>query len=191
MGSRLTVGGAWLVPNVRGDVAALLASGQTSVSDAYRYDPYGVLLASLGTTTNPYRFQGRLLETTSGQYDFAARQYDPAIAAFTSLNTVLGRAANPISLNRYLYAHANPTSMIDPDGHAACRYADDCADIGDSGRLDALRKAVTSAEVEVNRTRAGLAWVQGHYDRARAKALEPCAFARYGADGDELCAGWR
>lgn len=39
MGDRLTVGGAWLVPNVRGDIAALLDAGQTSVSDAYRYDP--------------------------------------------------------------------------------------------------------------------------------------------------------
>jgi hypothetical protein len=44
-GARLTVGGAWLVPTVRGDVAALLDPGQTSVSDAYRYDPYGITLA--------------------------------------------------------------------------------------------------------------------------------------------------
>ena len=157
MGDRLTVGGAWLVPNVRGDVAALLDAGQTSVaalldagqtsvSDAYRYDPYGVLLASLGTTTNPYRFQGRLLEATSGQYDFGARQYDPAIAAFTSLDTVLGKAANPISLNRYLYAHANPESMIDPDGHAACNYGlGDCEEIGAPSRVAALERAVTNA----------------------------------------------
>lgn len=32
MGDRLTVGGTWVVPNVRGDVAALLNSGQTAIS---------------------------------------------------------------------------------------------------------------------------------------------------------------
>jgi YD repeat-containing protein len=78
MGDRLTVGGAWTVPNVRGDVAALLNSAQTSISDAYRYDAFGVNLDAQGASTNPYRFQGRLLESTSGQYDFGARQYDPA-----------------------------------------------------------------------------------------------------------------
>jgi RHS repeat-associated protein len=119
MGDRLTVGGAWTVPNVRGDIAALLNTGQTAISDAYRYDPFGANLATAGATTNPYRFQGRLLESTSGQYDFGARQHDPAIAAFTSLDTVMGSAQNPISLNSYLCGHANPEAMIDPDGHRA------------------------------------------------------------------------
>jgi uncharacterized protein YuzE len=40
LGDRLTVGGAWLVPNVRGDVAALLDPTQSSVSDAYRCAPF-------------------------------------------------------------------------------------------------------------------------------------------------------
>jgi RHS repeat-associated protein len=117
LGDRLTVGGAWTLPNVRGDVAGLLNSNQTAITDAYRYDPFGVDLDSQGTSLNPYRFQGRLLEPTSGQYDFGARQYDPAIAAFTSLDTVLGAAQNPLSLNRYLYVWANPEVMIDLDGH--------------------------------------------------------------------------
>ena len=121
MGDRLTVGSSRLVPNVRGDVAALLDPAAATISDAYRYDPYGVTIATLGTSVNPYRFAGRLLEPTSGQYDFGARSYDPAIGAFTGLDSILGQAANPVSLNRYLYAWANPGSMIDPDGHAACR----------------------------------------------------------------------
>ena len=146
MGDRLTVGGTWLVPNVRGDVAALLDPTQTSISDAYRYDPFGVLLASLGTSVNPYRFQGRLLEPTSGQYDFGSRQYDPALAGFTSIDTVLGQAANPISLNRYLYTLADPESMIDPDGHAACNLGrEDCAEMAASSKLDALRAAAAAA----------------------------------------------
>jgi len=94
----------------------------TALHDAYRYDPFGVNLDTQGTTTNPYRFQGRLLESTSGQYDFGARQYDPAIAAFTSFDSVMGSAHDPISLNRYVYVHANPEAMIDPDGHWAEQF---------------------------------------------------------------------
>ena len=146
MDNRLTVGGAWLVPDVRGDVAALLDPSASTISDAYRYDPYGVPLATLGTSVNPYRFAGRLLEPTSGQYDFGARSYDPAIGAFTNLDTILGVAANPVSLNRYLYAWANPGSMIDPDGHAPCRYgADDCAELALAPRLAALSSAANAA----------------------------------------------
>ena len=102
MGDRLTVGGAWTIPTVRGDVAGLLNTAGSAITDAYRYDPFGVSLATAGVSVNPYRFQGRLLESTSGQYDFGARQYDPAIGAFTSLDTVMGSAQNPLSLNRYL-----------------------------------------------------------------------------------------
>ena len=89
-GARLTAGGAWTLPTIRGDTAALLNSAGTAISDAFRYDPFGVSLDVSGTSTNPYRFGGRLLESVSGQYDFGARQYDPAIGAFTSLDSVIG-----------------------------------------------------------------------------------------------------
>lgn len=76
-------------------MAGLLNSAQTAVSDAYRYDPFGVTPNTQGSSLNPYRFQGRLLESASGQSDFGAKQYDPAIAAVTSLDTVMGSAIGP------------------------------------------------------------------------------------------------
>ena len=36
-----------------------------------------------------------------------------------SFDSVSGSAQNPLTLNRYLYANANPATMVDPDGHAA------------------------------------------------------------------------
>jgi RHS repeat-associated protein len=156
MGDRLTVGGAWTIPNVRGDVAGLLNAAQTAVSDAYRYDPYGVNLDIQGSTTNPYRFQGRLLESTSGQYDFGARQYDPAIGAFTSLDTVMGAAQNPLTLNRYLYVHANPEVMIDPDGHRAEQF---------DSRAERDR-AIRSAQAAVAAARKDLAIAAAAYTQA-------------------------
>jgi hypothetical protein len=47
-----------------------------------------------------------------------ARDYAPATGTFTQLDSVQGTAANPLTMNRYLYVHANPATFIDPDGHA-------------------------------------------------------------------------
>ena len=52
-----------------------------------------------------------------------ARRYSPHLAGFTSLDTYAGRAHDPASLNRYLYAHANPATLIDPTGHGVVNDA--------------------------------------------------------------------
>jgi RHS repeat-associated protein len=72
-----------------------------------------------------WRFQGRILESADGStdlYDFQARSYDPSLGAFTSFDSVAGSAQNPLTLNRFLYANANPATLVDPDGHRAVLY---------------------------------------------------------------------
>jgi hypothetical protein len=49
-----------------------------------------------------------------------ARDYSPATGTFTSLDSVQGGAANPMTMNRYVYALANPATFVDPDGRATC-----------------------------------------------------------------------
>jgi hypothetical protein len=57
----------------------------------------------------------------------SARYYSPGLGAFTSIDSVMGGAQNPLSLNRYLYALANPATLQDPSGHYACSGNDpDC-----------------------------------------------------------------
>jgi RHS repeat-associated protein len=75
-----------------------------------------------GAVPTPWRYQGRLLESTPGGrdlYDLTARSYAPDLGAFTSLDSVAGSAQNPVSLDRYLYAAANPETLVDPTGHCA------------------------------------------------------------------------
>ena len=43
----------------------------------------------------------------------------PDLGTFTSLDTVSGSAQNPLSLNRYLYAEADPATLVNTDGHCA------------------------------------------------------------------------
>ena len=86
-----------------------------------------------GSITSPWRFGGRILESADGStdlYDFSARSYDPALGAFTSFDSVTGGAQNPLTLNRYLYANANPATLVDPTGHFAGDFDDERGLVG-------------------------------------------------------------
>jgi RHS repeat-associated protein len=93
-----------------------------AITDAYRYDGYGNTVATTGSSTNAWRYQGRLDISPSAVplYDAGARFYAPSLGVFTQADTVAGTAQDPASLNRYLYTAANPATLIDPDGHAYC-----------------------------------------------------------------------
>jgi RHS repeat-associated protein len=132
----------WLLYDLLGSVVASQAagSGTTSLVDALRYDAYGQTLGqhqATGSDLGP-RFRGLLdLAPTADRdvsgpgsdplYQMGARAYAPHLGTFTKLDTYAGRAQEPISLNRYLYAHANPATLIDPSGHAPCKAGKKCA----------------------------------------------------------------
>jgi RHS repeat-associated protein len=129
------------VPDLHGNVVAAIGPDATFVN-AYRYDPYGQTVATWTATTGsvkmPWRYQGRILEsagtsTSTDLYDFQARSYDPSLGGFTSLDSVAGSAQNPLTLNRYLYANANPATLVDPDGH--CNSDDNYSGCGIDNQL--------------------------------------------------------
>jgi RHS repeat-associated protein len=78
------------------------------------YYPYGlkVSLGSSNFSTNRYLYQGKQLEETAGLnlYDFEARQYDPQLGRFTSLDP-MGQF-----WSGYIGMGNNPVSIIDPTG---------------------------------------------------------------------------
>lgn len=82
---------------------------------------YGSSVTGSSTSAlNPWTYQGRLdvsPDSANPLYDAGARFYDPNLGAFTQLDSYAGSAHDPLSLNRYLYAHANPTTLIDPTEH--------------------------------------------------------------------------
>lgn len=117
-------GGAtgYLVPDLHGNFAAALSPAGT-VINAIRYDGYGVTLDEFGSSgiATPWRFQGRLdlsPDPATPLYDLSARNYSPGLGAFTSFDSVRGQIAEPLSMNRYLYAHASPSTLTDPTGQA-------------------------------------------------------------------------
>ncbi len=123
---------AYTLPDLHADVAAAELTSATTLSDAFRYDGYGQTAAAWPTGTSsgpaqPYRYQGRLdisPDASQPVYDLGARFYQPSVGVFTQLDAVSGSAQDTLSLNRYLYAEANPATLIDPDGHMAISGTD-------------------------------------------------------------------
>jgi RHS repeat-associated protein len=118
----------WFLPDLHGSIAASLDATEATVTHAIRYDAYGQTIAtgSAGGTAageRAWKYQGRLDIAPEGLatplYDMSARFYAPGIGAFTQLDTVMGSAQDPLSMNRFLYAEANPATLTDPTGHFA------------------------------------------------------------------------
>lgn len=99
-----------------------LADASGTVTDRYDYDAAGNLLASSGTTPNPYRYRGEWWDSDTSLYYLRARWYNLATGRFLT--------RDPLDTgNKYLYGNADPVNQQDP-----------------SGMLVASRAAVTSQQ---------------------------------------------
>lgn len=100
-----------------GNVSAV-TDGTGSVIAAYRYDPFGVSLASSGSSQNPFRYLGGfgVYDNGDGTLFARARYYHPDLGRFLSRDPLSGSNNDGQSLNRYVYALNDPSGMIDPSG---------------------------------------------------------------------------
>lgn len=94
----------------------LLTNPGGTPTDTYTYAAYGPLLAQTGASPNAYLFAGEQQDAESGLYYLRARYYDPQVGRFLSRDPADGDEQVPLSLHKYLYAHANPMNLTDPSG---------------------------------------------------------------------------
>ena len=94
-----------------------LANSSGILTDTATYDAYGNLIASSGTTINPYLFTGEWFDSAIGQYYLRARYMNPYVGRFSSLDSYAGDIRDPLSLQGYGYAQADPLAYVDPSGH--------------------------------------------------------------------------
>jgi RHS repeat-associated protein len=101
-----------------------LTSASGALSNTYAYDPYGNTTSSTGTVTNPWRFAGAYLDSSTGLYKIGARYYNPALGRWTQQDP-LEQPDSLINGNRYAYVGDNPVNDADPSGMTCSRYAGD------------------------------------------------------------------
>ena len=91
-----------------------LTAAAEAVTDTYRYNAWGEVLARTGTTANPHQYVGNSRYYGApdlGLYLLGVRYYSPVLGVFTTKDPAL-MAAGP----EYVYANGNPARLTDPLG---------------------------------------------------------------------------
>ncbi len=104
----------YLVDGLGSPVGLSEASG--ALAARYSYDAWGSLRQQAGQCSNSFLFTGYQFDEATGLYYAKARFYDPELGRFLTSDPVAGGIFEPPSLHPYLYAYANPTVYVDPDG---------------------------------------------------------------------------
>ena len=80
----------------------------------YDYEPYGTIRTQTGTLDNRLTFTGQYQDPIS-LYHLRARQYDPGIGRFLSLDSA-GQTIGGGAITAYGYAGNRPLAAVDPSG---------------------------------------------------------------------------
>ncbi|WP_079078718.1 RHS repeat-associated core domain-containing protein [Streptomyces sp. DSM 15324] len=96
-----------------GELAVEAATGAVSQR---RFDPYGVQRGTAtGTWPGEKGYVGGTTDTSTGLTHLGAREYDPAIGKFISIDPVIDYT-QPQQINGYAYADNSPVTLSDPSG---------------------------------------------------------------------------
>jgi RHS repeat-associated protein len=115
---RLGTSSSYYVQDGLGSVVGLTNSAGAQ-TDRYRYDAWGVRTLVTGATPNPYGYRGQFSDDATSLLYLRARWFTPGTGRFLTRDTAQFRLDDPIDLNRYTYAGANPINMYDPSGYTA------------------------------------------------------------------------
>ena len=64
-----------------------------------------------------HRYTGEYADSQTGLLHLRARDYDPQIGRFISMDEHPGANRIPLTLNKYLYGNADPVNTVDPSGN--------------------------------------------------------------------------
>ena len=96
-----------------------------AASHVFSYDAFGIALgATEGMPANAadasatsHRYTGEYADSQTGLLHLRARDYDPQVGRFISMDEHPGANRIPLTLNKYLYGNADPVNTVDPSGN--------------------------------------------------------------------------
>ena len=103
------------IKDYQGNIRVVLNQSNQPV-ELNSYYPYGALMAATATEgTQPYKYSAKELDRENGidLYDFHARQMEPLVGRFTSIDK---KSEKFYSISPYTYCAANPIRFVDPTG---------------------------------------------------------------------------
>ena len=85
------------------------------------YKPYGEALVDEHNTSyeQPWKFNGKELDTETGLYYYGARYYEPVLAMWYGVDAL---AEKYPSMGGYVYCAGNPVKLVDVDGNEPLDY---------------------------------------------------------------------
>ncbi|MEU8247013.1 DNRLRE domain-containing protein [Nonomuraea sp. NPDC048916] len=105
---------------------------------------------------NPYRFNSKRWDNSTGMYDMGFRDYNPGLNRFLNLDTYndalddLSLSLDPWTANRYAFTGGNPISNVELDGHISTDWEDVMAGALDNAvdqAIDALDMALLHGQI--------------------------------------------
>ena len=95
-----------------------------NVKDEYRYDAFGAQTSASMTSSSysHYGYTGEEYDDETGLVYLRARYYDPSLGRFISADPFLGKMAEPVTQNRYVYVKNNPLRYVDPRGAGSLNW---------------------------------------------------------------------
>jgi RHS repeat-associated protein len=110
----------WLDGNGQGTMTtAVQAFDESGTVIRRAATPYGTPIAGTGTWPDDRTFLNDPYDTATGLVTVGARQFDPTIGLFVSVDSGLD-PANPQTMTGYTYAADDPINEEDPTGQRAC-----------------------------------------------------------------------
>ncbi|MFI6102933.1 polymorphic toxin-type HINT domain-containing protein [Streptomyces sp. NPDC051310] len=98
----------------------LAIDSTTGVVSQRRFDPYGLERGkATGNWPGEKGFVGGTLDGSTGLTHLGAREYDPVIGKFISVDPVIDYTS-PQQINGYAYANNSPVTLSDPSGLYPC-----------------------------------------------------------------------
>ena len=92
-----------------------ITDGNGNITQYDAYLPYGELLVEEHSSSEemPYKFNGKELDEETGLYYYGARYMQPVASIWYGVDPLTEKYAD---ISGYVYCHANPVILFDPDG---------------------------------------------------------------------------